>query len=184
MANEIIVNYIKENQAKGYTDEQLKDALVKGGYQEKDIDEAFKLVSTNAAGQLDPTLLTKSPDQIERENTGDMGAGLYKGFKKRSPAAVLLLSIFTLGIYALYWLISTNNVLHKNTKTAKSSWMLLLVFIPIVNLYILVWFWNFFKAIGIVTGKHNHGLLFFLYLIISPVAMLLAQSDLNKIATE
>lgn len=45
--------------------------------------------------------------------------------KKRNPLAVILLSIVTLGIYDLYWLVQTKKVLNEKTKHhTPSIWLL------------------------------------------------------------
>lgn len=57
--------------------------------------------------------------------------------KKRNPIAVALLSLFTFGIYGLYWLASTRKVLIRTTnQIIPSIWWLIVPFILAVGLYV------------------------------------------------
>jgi len=59
--------------------------------------------------------------------------------KKRNPLAVVLLSIITLGIYDLYWLVKTKKVLNEKTKHhIPSIWILIAPIIIILIGYILI----------------------------------------------
>lgn len=97
-----------------------------------------------------------------------------KGYRKRGPVLQVVLSMFV-PFYILYWVLSTNSDLRRNTDSA-AHWILM--FIPIVNFYFL---WKFFKAVNDATGYSNV-LLFFLWLFIvpAPVSLYLTQSELNK----
>jgi NADH:ubiquinone oxidoreductase subunit 5 (subunit L)/multisubunit Na+/H+ antiporter MnhA subunit len=68
--------------------------------------------------------------------------------KKRNPFAVFLLSIITLGIYDIYWLVKTKEVLNKKTKIhTPSIWIL---FLPIILLIASV------IAVFILVGHFNY----------------------------
>lgn len=64
--------------------------------------------------------------------------------KIRSPIKVFLLSIITLGVYDLYWLVKTKNALNKETsKHTPTIWLL---FIPLIIFVITVVFMIFSSA--------------------------------------
>ena len=50
MPNQEIVNYITQTKEKGYTGEQITQALKEVGWQEKDIEEGFKYYLERVAG--------------------------------------------------------------------------------------------------------------------------------------
>lgn len=57
--------------------------------------------------------------------------------KDRSPIAVVILSIVTFGIYDLYWLVKTKEVLNKETKFhTPSIWILFVPFLLLVICYV------------------------------------------------
>lgn len=56
--------------------------------------------------------------------------------KRRNPFMVLFLSIITLGIYDVYWLVKTKAVLNQKTKIHTPS--ILLIFVPIVIVVALI----------------------------------------------
>ncbi|MEI7674353.1 MAG: DUF4234 domain-containing protein [bacterium] len=59
--------------------------------------------------------------------------------KNRSPITVFLLSIITLGIYDIYWLVVTKNELTKRTKQhVPTIWLLIFPLIPFIAGYILL----------------------------------------------
>jgi len=100
--------------------------------------------------------------------------------KYRNVVLVIVFSIITLGIYAVYWLVSTTNELRKMTSSAPNPWFLLLLLVPVVNLIVFFWYyWKYSKAIGEISD-FEPVLLFVLWVIISPVAMIIAQTQLNK----
>lgn len=70
--------------------------------------------------------------------------------KKRSPLAVFLLSIITLGIYDIYWLVSTKKVLNQKTShKIPSVWLLFSPLILIIISYVLL-------VIGTVNSISNY----------------------------
>ncbi len=187
MVNQKVVDYIKTHMAKGYSGQQLKDFLVKNGYKESDIDEALKSamqepgsVPTPPEQQNGPDMKNKGNISQGNDNTSQTQIEPTGGFKRREPLIVMLLGFITFGIYNLYWLVSTSNELRRNNIDVLSPWLLFLMLIPGVNLIImLIYLWKYCKGINKLTG-HGAGLLFFLYLIISPLAMSLCQIEINK----
>ena len=100
--------------------------------------------------------------------------------KYRNPALVIVFSIITLGIYGIYWLVSTTNELRRITSSAPNPWLLLLLLVPAINIFVGFWYyWKYSKAIGEISD-FEPVLLFVLWIIISPVAMIIAQIQLNK----
>jgi len=97
--------------------------------------------------------------------------------KKRSPIAVVLLSIVTLGIYALYWFVVTKDEM--NGLGAKVPTAILII-IPIVNIY---WLYKYAEAFATVVKKDNNTILWFVLVwFIAIIAMPLMQIELNKLA--
>jgi len=100
--------------------------------------------------------------------------------KYRNLVLVIVFSIITLGIYAIYWLVSTTNELRRIASSAPNPWLLLLLLVPAVNIIVGFWYyWKYSKAIGEISD-FEPVLLFVLWIIISPVAMIIAQIQLNK----
>ncbi len=100
--------------------------------------------------------------------------------KYRNPVLVIVFSIITLGIYGIYWLVSTTNELRKVTSSAPNPWFLLLVLVPLVNIFVVLWYyWQYSAAIGEISNFESW-LLFILWLLVSPAAMVIAQIELNK----
>ena len=89
--------------------------------------------------------------------------------------AIIVLSIVTFGIYALYWIVKTKGEI--NSFGAKIPTALLAI-IPIANIY---FFWKYSEGFSTFVKKDNSPILWFLlWLVIAPVAMILIQVDLNK----
>jgi hypothetical protein len=97
--------------------------------------------------------------------------------KYRSPVAVIILCIVTFGIYAIYWTFKTKDEINSQGATIPTAW---LVFVPIANLY---FFYRYSEGFSIYVKKDNSAILWFLlFFVISPVAMILVQIELNKLA--
>ena len=98
--------------------------------------------------------------------------------KQRGPAAIIILSIITFGIYAVYWLFATTEEINSLGAKIPSAW---LVIIPLVNIYFL---YRYSEGFSMFVKKDNNPILWFLlYVVIAPVAMILIQIELNKCAT-
>lgn len=101
--------------------------------------------------------------------------------KNRNPIFVAILSLVTLGLYYLYWFYSTRTEINELNKTNDSPilWTILL-FVPIVNFYVM---WKHYGDLSKATkGSANAVMLFVLNLILFPVALYMAQVELNKFA--
>ena len=147
-----LVAFIERNLKDGYTKDQIKQTLVKNGYSESDVK---KYLSQAKA---------KSPST----------------FKHRNPWLVLLFSIITFGIYFILWMIFTTNEM-RSRETMISSWWLLILLIPYVNL-LFVWVFGWFHARSVerLTGK-NFWLIWIFWLLFPIVAAIISQFGLNEI---
>ena len=102
------------------------------------------------------------------------------GIERRNPIIISLLFIITVGIYSLFWLISTTKELRDNSDSAPSPWLLLLMLVPGVNIVVLlVYYWKYAQGLNELTGV-SVGSLFALFILLFPVGMILAQIELNK----
>jgi hypothetical protein len=96
---------------------------------------------------------------------------------KRSPVAVIILSIITFGIYAIYWTVVTKREINGLGASIPTSW---LIIVPIANIY---FFYKFSEGFSLYVKKDNNAILWFLlWLVIAPVAMIIIQIELNKFA--
>ena len=119
--------------------------------------------------------------------------GTQAPVKIRSPWAVALLSIFTLGIYIIFWWYYVNRELRdygeakgadlgqNPTNSALAVFPGLLIVIPP-----LVSFWNGFKRVQAAAGlagteAPNGWIALILYLLISPAFFAYVQDSLNKV---
>ncbi|MFC1690624.1 DUF4234 domain-containing protein [Nanoarchaeota archaeon] len=195
MANPQLIQYLKTQEAQGYTPAQLKQVLLQQGYKPEEVDEAISAAGAGVPAQSSST----SPPQSG-------------GIKKRNPFLVFLFVFITFGFYGLYWWVSTTKELQRNTKSAPS---LLFFFIPFLLIPVMTisgfvagilgisaqdimiipigfsiialfcsafFFWKYCKAINELTGFSSI-VLFLLWFFMSPIALIIAQMQLNKKAT-
>jgi len=112
-------------------------------------------------------------------STAQSAPASYVGIKKRNPFLVFLFALITFGIYMLYWIYSTTTELKTATQSAPNPMLVLLFLVPIVNIFVALYFyWNYSKAINELTG-FNNVVLFLLWIAIAPVAMIISQVQLN-----
>ena len=97
--------------------------------------------------------------------------------KHRSPVGIIILTIITFGIYGLYWVVKTKGEINRLGAQIPTAW---LIIIPIANIYFVYKYSEGFATF--VTKDKNTILWFLLYLVIAPVAMILVQIELNKLA--
>ena len=97
--------------------------------------------------------------------------------KQRSPIGIILLSIITFGIYGIFWTVKTKEEINSVGGQIPTAWLLI---IPFVNIY----FWyKYAEDFSVNVKKDNSPILWFLlFVVISPVAMILVQIELNKMA--
>ncbi len=97
--------------------------------------------------------------------------------KYRNIFLVYLFSIITLGIYAIYWVVSTKNEINSKGGEVPTGWLLI---VPIANIY---WFYKYFEGFATKIKKDNNTLLWFiLWILVAIIMPAIVQSELNKIA--
>lgn len=97
---------------------------------------------------------------------------------KRSPLMVVILSIITLGIYMLYWVVVTKREMNSQGAQIPTAWLIL---IPFVNIY---WQWKFSEGVETVTRKEMSApIAFILSYLLSYIGFAITQSTLNKVAS-
>lgn len=101
---------------------------------------------------------------------------------KRSPAAVLILSLVTFGIYGLVWYVKTKGEMVKCGAEIPTAWLLI---VPIANLY---WIWKWSQGVEHVTrGKSSAGMTFIMVLVVNQfffIGSAIVQGSLNKAIDE
>src|SRR5712664_522290 len=96
---------------------------------------------------------------------------------KRSVAAVIVLSIITLGIYAIVWFVKTKGEMVKAGAQIPTSWLLI---VPIVSIW---WMWKWAGGVEHVTkGKSSQAVTFILVFLLSIIGMAIVQDGFNKSA--
>lgn len=97
--------------------------------------------------------------------------------KKRNIVAIYLLTIVTLGIYAIYWLVQTKKEMKEMGAEIPTAW---LIIIPIANLY---WLYKYSDAFAQKVKKDNNTILWFiLWVFVGFVMPAITQMELNKLA--
>jgi hypothetical protein len=102
--------------------------------------------------------------------------------QQRNMGMQVLLMIITLGIYGIYWFYVTSRemVENKGLDGSPGLWTLLFL-IPFVDLYA---YYKQGEAVEALTdGNMNRWIIFILWLVFSPAAWFITQSELNKRAT-
>jgi len=100
--------------------------------------------------------------------------------KKRSVAAVLILTLITFGLYALIWHVKTKNEMNSWGAGIPTAWLIL---VPFVNLY---WIWKWCSGIEYVTEDNRRNtrmsapVAFLLQIMLPGIGMLILQDALNK----
>lgn len=133
MVRQDLVKYIEDAKKKGYSERQLYQHLVSHGIPRKDVEEAIKQQTTFPVRMLQafnpPERIPKMPPNAFKPSQPQQLNRSGNSIKHRNPFLVLLFSIITMCIYAMYWVISTNLELKKNTKSAPSPWIWIVIVI-------------------------------------------------------
>jgi hypothetical protein len=114
---------------------------------------------------------------ILKEKRGEGPAKKITGITKRNPILVLILTIITFGIYHLWWLKETRREINLCGADIPS---IRLVIIPIIDLYFVRKYTEGFSHY--VAEDRDNKFWFLLYILLWPVAVILIQQKLNKIA--
>ncbi len=94
----------------------------------------------------------------------------------RDPIMVILLSIITLGIYSLFWFVTTKNEMNATGAQIPTAW---LIIIPFVNIW---WYWKFCEGVELVTNKGMGAAVAFLLLwLLGIIGEAIIQNELNKV---
>ena len=101
--------------------------------------------------------------------------------KQRNIVMVGILSVITFPIYGAYWFYSTaKEMIQRNKQDENPVIWLIMALIPIVNLF--SW-WKHAQTVELMTEKRVSGMvLFLLWVVIFPVALIVTQMELNKLA--
>ena len=98
---------------------------------------------------------------------------------KRSVVAVVLLTIFTLGIYSLVWFVKTKGEMVKHGADIPTAWLLI---VPVANIY---WQWKWSGGVEHVTrGKASQAVAFLLVFLLGIIGIAIIQSWLNRAIDE
>ena len=96
---------------------------------------------------------------------------------QRSILMVFILSIVTLGLYLIYWLVVTKNEMVSQGADIPSA---ILLIIPVVNIW---WMWKYCQGVEYISNKGlTAGVAFLLYIFIGFIAVLIFQNEFNKAA--
>ena len=99
--------------------------------------------------------------------------------KERNLVLVYIFGIITLGIYFIYWWISTKNEINRLGAKIPTGWLLI---IPIANLY---WLYRYCEGFSAKVKKDNSAILWFILSVIIGIIMpAIVQSELNKLASK
>lgn len=97
--------------------------------------------------------------------------------KHRSPIAVFFLSIITLGIYSIYWLVKTKGELNAGGAKIPTAW---LIIIPFVNIW---WMWKYAEGVELVAKEKMSGIVAFILLwLLGAIGMAIIQNTYNGLA--
>jgi len=95
--------------------------------------------------------------------------------QKRSVAAVIILTIITLGIYGIVWFVKTKNEMNQQGADIPTAW---LIIVPIASIY---WMWKWAGGVEHVTrGKFSQAVAFILVFLLGLIGMAIIQDSLNK----
>jgi hypothetical protein len=96
--------------------------------------------------------------------------------KNRNPLAVLVLGVFTFGIYSWYWFIKTKDEMNKSGENIPTAWIWLIPFVGVIW-----WYWKYSEGVGHVTkGKLDGILAFLLIMFLGVIAQAIIQDSFNK----
>ena len=102
---------------------------------------------------------------------------------KRGVVYVILLSIITCGIYAIYWTYVTALELNSRDRNEPLTNYFVAILLSIITcgIYGIYWMYKFYKKADIVTGENNIVINFILYFFTGGiVSMAIMQSSFNK----
>lgn len=95
--------------------------------------------------------------------------------EKRDLISMFFLSIVTLGIYHIYWIVKTKTAMNKLGAHIPTAWLMI---VPFVNFY---FGWKFCNAFAEKVQKDNNEISYFLLYVLLPfISMLIFQYYINQ----
>lgn len=95
--------------------------------------------------------------------------------QQRSIVKLILLSVLTLGIYALVWMVSTKDEMNQRGADIPTAW---LAIVPLVGFW---WTWKYCGGVERVTGgKTSQVMAFVLLAALGVIGMAIIQDGFNK----
>ncbi len=105
---------------------------------------------------------------------------------KRNLVAVILLSLFTLGIYQIYWFFVTAKELNRadSIEPQLMNYLLaILLGIITCGIYLIYWEYRFYKKVDSATDTNNWILSFLLSILFAGfIGIAIAQDSMNNVA--
>lgn len=98
--------------------------------------------------------------------------------KKRNPALVIIFFFITFGLYGIYWIVKTKNEINGLGASIPTGWFII---IPIAHFYFM---YKYMEGFAVNVKKDNNNILmwFFVCFFVPPLAVILVQQELNKLA--
>ena len=96
--------------------------------------------------------------------------------RNRNPILVFVFSFITLGIYGIYWMVSTKNEMNRMGTHIPTAWLLI---IPFVSIY---WMWKYSEGVGQVSRNQlSAPVAFLLLFLLGAIGMPIIQNTFNKV---
>jgi len=97
--------------------------------------------------------------------------------QQRNPIGIVLLTIVTLGIYGLVWMVKTKGEMNARGAAIPTAWLLI---VPFVNFY---WLWKYSQGVEQVTSKSMSApVAFILLLLLGMIGSAIIQVEFNKLS--
>lgn len=198
MPNEQLVNYIRVEKEKGYSEEQLRGYLLKQNYDGKMVEDAFVAARSSSAPKKAPVTPAEpaSPQQPVQSTPAQPAVSSSQvpsetsqpvpvknsAVTKRSIGKVILFSLITFGIYPLYWLSLTAKEI-KDPQSDLNPNQIWLALIPVAGVvFAIIFLIKYGKDFEKVTGFSATGITL-LFIFLGFIGMIIAQVKLNEVAT-
>ena len=197
MPNQQLIEYLKKEFDKGFSAHELKQTLLKHGYDEQTIEKAINYIQQQEFG-TDQNSSQQSHDlkEVKSQHEDDFdsednktseaeqkvkpikrGSNDYP-IRERNPILVAILPFITFGLYSLYWYIDTSREL-QNHVDSPNPWLLLL---GLTGIGIYVYNYLYSKALADFSNASKVST-FLLLSLLPPVGMYIAQTSINKKST-
>lgn len=174
--------WIKQGEARGYSDDELEQKLIEAGHSKSEIDAVLsEMNSTGSSTKKTSTTTTSSKNDVKDDISELSGSSSNADvhIKHRNPFLVLLFALITFGIYGIVWMVKTTNELSSVPGSANPKLLWLWIILPIAGFVSIYIIWKNTESITKLTGG-NHIMLFVLWLLVAPVGIILFQMEMNK----